>query len=66
MSKPFPSRAKSRNCCSAEIFPPPNVSLQKPSGVYSEINFCDVEMYLPTLIPGWSDGLVGSSTKTLS
>ena len=50
----------------AVFVPPPNVNLQNPSGVYSEINFWDVEIYLPTLIPGWSEGFVGSSTKILS
>ena len=65
-SNPLPSRANSLSCSSAEIFPPPNVNLQKLSDVYSDINLFDVVIYVPTLIPGWSDTFVGSSIKTLS
>ena len=52
ISIPLPSLANSLNCSSAETFPPPKVSFKNPSGVYSVINFCEVDMYLPTFTPG--------------
>jgi len=53
------------NCSSGVVVPPPKFILQYPSGVYSETNRVSVSIYFPTLIPGWSAGLVGSSTNIL-
>ena len=64
--KLYPSLANSRNCSSADCVPPPKVIFKNPSGVNSVINLSLVVTYLPTLIPGWSETLVGSSMNTLS
>ena len=65
-SKVTPSVVNWFNWSWAVFVPPPNVIFLNPSGVYSVINLSCVWIYLPTLIPGWSETLVGSSIKTLS
>jgi len=59
----MPVLANSASWSSAVTVALPNCTLQYPSGVYSDINLFSVSIYLPTLIPGLSDALLGSSTK---